>query len=88
MESTSQPASLYARTYVEPESRKATRKMAINVQAAFKDMVLASTWIDKETKKKLQEKIDGVDMFIAYPDKLTEKEFMEDIYNGLEMKPG
>jgi endothelin-converting enzyme/putative endopeptidase len=60
---------LYVKRYYPPESQAKMAELISNLQAAYKDRISASSWMDAATKQKALTKLAAFEPRIGHPDK-------------------
>ncbi|KAK3096132.1 hypothetical protein FSP39_023569 [Pinctada imbricata] len=75
--------------YVNGTSKENTIKKIKNlvseVKETFKDYLLQKHWLDSNTRKRAEEKVDEMLEKISYPDDILKSHFLDDLYNDFEV---
>ena len=80
--------SMYARRYFKPEAKAAMLEMTEYLRKAFTEILDELEWMDGPTKEKARKKLEKMDQFIAYQDEFLDKDLIDGLYDGLEVKEG
>ena len=57
--------------------------MIHNIRTAFNEILMASDWMDKETKKVAKEKANAMNERIGYPEFILDSKELDKIYDGV-----
>ncbi|MEG0273370.1 MAG: M13 family metallopeptidase [Hydrogenoanaerobacterium sp.] len=59
---------MFAENYVSPDTKQTVEKLITEVVAIYKKRLSATEWLGKETREKAIEKLDNLQVRVAYPD--------------------
>ncbi|PSN53055.1 hypothetical protein C0J52_03948 [Blattella germanica] len=61
--------------------------MTEEIMQSFQELLIGTTWIDKETKELAAQKVDAMSLRIGYPDYILNSELLNERYENLEIHP-
>lgn len=79
--------SLFVQKYFDETSRDDTVQMTMQLQQAFKEMLLSLDWLDDETKFMATEKMESMRLKIGYPDFILNLDELAERYSDVTTHP-
>lgn len=55
------------------------------VKNAFKERLDTNSWIDDSTRQASKDKVDAITKMVAYPDEISNKTYLNDLYSEVSM---
>ena len=74
--------SMYAREYFDTNKKKDVLEMVAYIRNTFEALLPHIEWMDNDTKSNAIEKLQAMDQFIAYPEKMLDRTIMDEYYKG------
>ncbi|XP_058793418.1 neprilysin-2-like [Phymastichus coffea] len=81
-------SALYVRKYFNLKLRSSVLEIVAGVKGQFREMLQEVDWMDFETIKAALEKIDAMDVYVAYSEELFDDQKINDHYKELEVNDG
>ena len=81
-------SSLYVRRFFRPEAKAQMVAMTGHVREAFAETLEAVDWMDNATRAEAAAKLESMLQNIGYPEEILDEGLMEELHQGLELKPG
>lgn len=78
---------MFVRKYFDENSKEDTLKMASDLQDAFRDILMSTEWLDEETKRLAEVKVNLMSLKIGYPDFILSPDKLNERYEALEISP-
>lgn len=78
---------MFVRKYFDENSKEDTLKMASDLQDAFREILVSTEWLDEETKRLAEVKVNLMSLKIGYPDFILCPEKLNEKYETLEIMP-
>ncbi|KAL5284704.1 MMEL1 family protein [Megaselia abdita] len=78
---------MFVRKYFDENSKEDTLKMASDLQDAFREILMSTEWLDEETKRLAEVKVNLMSLKIGYPDFILSPEKLNEKYETLDINP-
>lgn len=78
---------MFVRKYFDENSKEDTLKMASDLQDAFREILMSTEWLDDETKRLAEVKVNLMSLKIGYPDFILCPEKLNEKYETLDIQP-
>lgn len=80
---------VYVRRYFDPRLRdEISGEMFVRLREAFRQMILNKEWLDGETKRVAEDKLERMRLLVGYVDEIYNESRMEFTYGGLDLHEG
>ncbi|KAI5652041.1 peptidase family m13 domain-containing protein [Phthorimaea operculella] len=79
--------SMFVKKYFDETSKNDTLRMTTEIQQSFKELLYMTEWIDDNTKKLAQHKVEAMMLRIGYPDFILHKQELDDRYKEVKIHP-
>ncbi|XP_067013500.2 neprilysin-4 [Anabrus simplex] len=78
---------MFVQKYFDENSKNDTVVMTEDIMESFRELLSQTTWIDEETKKLANVKVDAMKLRIGYPDSILDKEKLDERYYHVTIDP-
>uniref|UniRef100_A0AC34FHN9 Uncharacterized protein n=1 Tax=Panagrolaimus sp. ES5 TaxID=591445 RepID=A0AC34FHN9_9BILA len=79
---------MYVRAHFDKRDRDAALEMIEDLQAAFREILLETDWMEDETRKYALEKANDMQSLIGYPDFILNDTALDEYYDNLTLSDG
>ncbi|XP_055523630.1 neprilysin-4 [Wyeomyia smithii] len=78
---------MFVRKYFDENSKRDTLAMTHELQQAFREILNETKWLDGQTKRLAEMKVNAMSLRIGYPDFILSHKELNDKYSDLQIRP-
>ncbi|XP_015790642.1 neprilysin-2-like [Tetranychus urticae] len=80
--------SMYARAFYSESVKETATRLAISIEQIFNESLSQNKWMDNDTKIRAMDKLDNLNMFIAYPDDFLNASSVSKMFEKMDYNEG